>query len=99
MRRLTTSLGSLAAGVLLALAVPAAGAHAADGVLIINGVQQTNPQGCITNSASPAVIQLLNLTDRAAVVYAMPDCQGAPVALVTPQNSATEMGSSVAMVD
>lgn len=73
MRRMATTLGALAAAATLALAVPNS-AYAAEGVLIINGVEHFDPSGCYPLD-HPSVVT--NYTNEVAVVFAFsPDCTG-----------------------
>ena len=95
MRRITTTLGTLAAGALLAVALPAASANAAQGMLLVNGMQQMNPQGCVQAAAQPMDMAVANLTDHIVLVHLLPNCQGEVTSVIVPQSSMTQIGSSI----
>ncbi|WP_281689222.1 hypothetical protein [Pseudonocardia thermophila] len=93
MRRIITIIGSLAAAGLLALVVPGS-AHAADGVLIINGVAYAQPSGCYHSHRWPLVVD--NRADEYATIYAGPFCEGEQLAYVHPgERAVSPLGSSV----
>ncbi len=99
MRRLTSSLGTLAAGALLALALPAVSANAAQGALLVNDMQQMNPQGCIETGVAPSEMRVTNYTDHIVRVHLLPNCQGSVTAILMPEQSSMSIGSSVEVVD
>ncbi|MFD5271535.1 hypothetical protein [Streptomyces sp. NPDC058335] len=90
---MTTVLGAFAARVLLAVAVPTS-AHAAEGVLIVNGVAHENPSGCFPVDWFPSSVT--NHTDAIAEVHSGPGCGGAVEWLVYPgETYYTETAQSV----
>ncbi|MFI8928711.1 hypothetical protein ACIG3E_13665 [Streptomyces sp. NPDC053474] len=93
MRRIALALGSLVAAGTLALALPGS-ALAAEGVLIVGGVEYVDPEGCYDTDIRPLTVD--NHTDEVALVFSGPDCTGALLALVAPGESAVfEFGTSV----
>ncbi|WP_030065976.1 hypothetical protein, partial [Streptomyces natalensis] len=93
MRRITTAFGALAAAGMLALALPAS-AHAANGTLILNGVEHDNPSGCYPGD--PRSLHVDNATDGPAYVMSSPNCTGSVVAVAAPgQEAVSEYGASV----
>ncbi|NLU74189.1 hypothetical protein HCC61_16125 [Streptomyces sp. HNM0575] len=87
MRRIATSLGTIAAAGMIALAAPCS-AQAADGTLIINGIPYDEPSGCNDVSAYPGAFAVHNGTDETAFVYSGPACTG-PLSRVVPAGSAS----------
>ncbi|BCM70313.1 MULTISPECIES: hypothetical protein [Streptomyces] len=79
MRRIGTALAALAAA-LLVLAAPGP-ALAAEGILVINGVEHDNPRGCF---GIPQPSFVVNDTDTPVLVHAGPDCRGPFVDVVEP---------------
>lgn len=69
------ALGACAAAALLALAGPTGTAQAAAGVLIIDGTEHLDPQGCyrLGDFAPPRVA---NHTDEVVWVWSGPNCDG-----------------------
>jgi hypothetical protein len=93
MRRVATTLGTIAATTMLALAVPGS-AHAAEGVLTINGAAYENPSGCYTVDWFPTSVT--NDTDAIAEVHSGPECTGPVEWLVYPgETYHTETAQSV----
>ncbi len=78
---MTTVLGTFAASALLAVAVPTS-AHAAEGVLIINGSTHENPSGCFPVDSFPSSVT--NHTDALAEIHTGPGCGGPVEWLVYP---------------
>ncbi|WP_432094386.1 hypothetical protein [Streptomyces sp. bgisy100] len=93
MRRIATTLGTLAAAVLLTFAVPQS-AVAAWGVLTVNHISHWNPGGCYRVSGFPATVE--NGTDALAYVYTGTDCSGELDSVVYPgDRGLSELGNSV----
>ncbi|MEU6999323.1 hypothetical protein [Nonomuraea sp. NPDC046570] len=93
MRRITTTLGTLAAAGMLALAIPGS-ASAATGQLIINGQLYINPSGCYESGRWP--LHVINRTNGPVVVLNAPNCNGNVEAIVHPgQSTVSEHGASV----
>ncbi|ARF57951.1 hypothetical protein [Streptomyces gilvosporeus] len=93
MRRITTAFGALATAGMLALALPTS-AHAANGTLIVNGVEHDSPSGCYPSGQWP--LRVTNRTDGPAYVMSGADCAGSVVAVAQPgQSAVSEFGSSV----
>lgn len=93
MRRMATTLGALGAAAALTLAVPNS-AYAAEGVLIINGVEYKNPSGCYPIDWYPTAVS--NQTKAVAEVWTGFDCGGKIDGRVHPgQTYYTELGGSV----
>ncbi|WP_049569969.1 hypothetical protein [Nonomuraea sp. SBT364] len=92
MSRITTALAALAAaGAVLA---PIAPAHAAGGVLVIDGEPYFDPSGCYLGERRPLVVE--NHTDGPAYVFSSPYCDGDVVDVLLPGDSAvSEFGTSV----
>ncbi|MBV2362323.1 hypothetical protein ACFPZ0_14230 [Streptomonospora nanhaiensis] len=78
--RAARALGCLAAAAVLAAG--AAPAHAATGVLAVNGAEHTDPRGCLPLEAAPAAVD--NRTDQTVFVLAEPDCTGEVTAVLLP---------------
>jgi hypothetical protein len=72
LRRVATTLATLAAAGLLTLAVPGS-ASAAFGILWINGKPNHDPTGCFNLDKASSV---KNETDRDARIHLEPDCRG-----------------------
>ncbi|MFF8097923.1 hypothetical protein [Streptomyces sp. NPDC016675] len=90
---MTTVLGTFAASALLAVAVPTS-AHAAEGVLIVNGSAYENPSGCFQVDSFPSSVT--NHTDAIAEIHAGPGCGGPVEWLVYPgETYYTETAQSV----
>ncbi|MFC3999710.1 hypothetical protein ACFOVU_27605 [Nocardiopsis sediminis] len=81
MRRVASILGSLLLTTAIVLAGPAA-AQAATGTLLVNGHPVENPSGCHEARAWPMTVE--NRTDRTAVLYSGPGCQGVALGEVGP---------------
>ncbi|MGG7570388.1 hypothetical protein [Streptomyces sirii] len=93
MRRLATTLGTIAAAAMLTLAVPNS-AYAAEGVLVVNGTAYENPSGCYAVDWFPSSVS--NYTDAIAEVHSGPDCTGQVEWLVYPgETYHTETAQSV----
>lgn len=93
MRNVATTLGTLAATAMLALAVPGS-ACAAEGVLVVNGAAYENPSGCYAIDWFPSSVT--NHTDAIAEVHSGPDCTGSVEWLVYPgETYHTETAQSV----
>ncbi|MFF8729323.1 hypothetical protein ACF073_22900 [Streptomyces sp. NPDC015171] len=89
MRRIGSTLATLAAAGLLTLAVPGS-AYAANGYLEINGVVHDHPKGCYE------VLQLstvFNFTDIPALVHNVPGCQSDFVQIIPPGLAAEVPGT------
>ncbi len=80
-RRMAKRLGVLAAAAVLALSVPDT-AHAAEGVLTINGTPHLNPRGCYPIDWFPSSV--VNDTRSIAEVHTGPGCTGQVEELVYP---------------
>ncbi|MEU6742694.1 hypothetical protein [Streptosporangium sandarakinum] len=96
MRRVTTTLGALAAAAALALTVsqPAQAAQAAQGALIINGAVYYDPSGCYGSDVFPLDVE--NQTDGYAYIWNGPYCTGDVVLVLSPDTAAVvEEGVSV----
>ncbi|MFD8142451.1 hypothetical protein [Streptomyces sp. NPDC059708] len=93
-RRAGKALGACAAAALLALAAPAGTAQAATGVLVIDGTEHEDPQGCyrLGDFAPPRVA---NHTDETVWVWSGPDCDGRVTQGIHPGESAIGRGRSV----
>ncbi|MEU8696927.1 hypothetical protein AB0C61_04450 [Streptomyces sp. NPDC048680] len=92
MRRITLSVGALAAAAMMGLSGTGS-AHAASGTLVINGTQYTDPSGCYPSGTQP--LRVTNHTDAVAYVYTSPDCTGTPVAVLYQGEAVAELGRSV----
>lgn len=76
MRRSYAIVAAVAASVLFAVAIPGA-AQAASGGLIINGVWNEDPTGCLQAEGSPGQpVVVENQTDAVVAIYNEPDCAG-----------------------
>ncbi len=73
MRRVVTTLGTLATAGLLTLTLPGS-TYAASGQLVLNGRVFTNPSGCFRELNAPLNAQ--NRTNTVAYVYTSRDCSG-----------------------
>jgi hypothetical protein len=93
-RRVLTTIGTLTAALLLA-ATPTVSAHAAEGVLTINGTMHRDPSGCYRITGFfPYSVQ--NRTDQSATVHTGARCDGEQLAVVWPGGThAGELGHSV----
>ncbi|MEU1461687.1 hypothetical protein ABZ467_13520 [Streptomyces sp. NPDC005727] len=80
MRRIGSTLTTLAAAGVLALAVPGS-AFAANGFLAIDGVRHDDPRGCFEIARLSTV---LNFTDTPALVHNVPGCAGGVVQVIPP---------------
>ncbi|BCM66745.1 MULTISPECIES: hypothetical protein [Streptomyces] len=76
-------------------AMATAGAGAATGVLVVNGVPHVNPHGCYP--AGGFLVSLVNNTDRTAYVYPTPGCAGQYEGWVQPGGRAQMNGASVSI--
>lgn len=94
MRRIATSLGTLAAAGMIALAAPCS-AQAATGVLLVNGVPYEDPSGCHDVSTLQRPLVVDNGTDETAVVYSGPRCTGSARSVVLADDASTAYGSSI----
>ncbi|MDA0566574.1 hypothetical protein LG943_19990 [Streptomonospora sp. S1-112] len=78
--RAVRTLGCLAAAAVLAAgAVPA---HAATGVLALNGAEHRDPRGCLPLESVPAAVD--NRTDETVFVLSGADCTGEVTAVLLP---------------
>lgn len=91
MNRLVSTVGTLAAAVLLAVSLPAS-AYAATGWLIVNGVPHRNPQRGCYGASSPIAVD--NFTNATVLVHAASDCQGPVTAAIGPSEIDTAFGNS-----
>ncbi|MEV0317715.1 hypothetical protein ACIBKX_03885 [Streptomyces sp. NPDC050658] len=90
---MATALGAVAAAAALAFAVPGS-AHAAEGVLVINGQAHENPSGCYDIDRFPSSVA--NHTDAIAEVHSGRHCSGRVERLVFPDETYyTETAQSV----
>jgi hypothetical protein len=80
MRRIGSTITTLAAAGVLALAVPGS-AFAANGFLAIDGVQHNDPKGCFEIAHLSTVF---NVTDTPALVHNVPGCAGGFVEVIPP---------------
>ncbi|MFE3167528.1 hypothetical protein [Streptomyces sp. NPDC059224] len=80
MRRIGSTLATLAAAGVLALAVPGS-AFGANGFLAIDGVHHDNPRGCFEITHLSTV---LNFTDTPAFVHNVPGCADGPIQIIPP---------------
>ncbi|MEU1401197.1 hypothetical protein ABZ471_02320 [Streptomyces sp. NPDC005728] len=80
MRCISSTLATLAAAGVLALAVPGS-AFAANGALVINGVFHQNPRGCFE---IPRLSTVFNVADIPALVHNVPGCAGGVVQIIPP---------------
>ncbi|MEU0966382.1 hypothetical protein ABZ357_13545 [Streptomyces sp. NPDC005917] len=80
MRRIGSTLATLAAAGVLALAVPGS-AFAANGFLAIDGVRHNDPRGCFEIAQLSTV---LNFTDTPALVHNVPGCASGFVQVIPP---------------
>ncbi|MGW6703521.1 hypothetical protein ACWGDE_01320 [Streptomyces sp. NPDC054956] len=80
MRRLTTTLGTLAAAATLVLGVGGS-AHASSGELVINGYQIHEPSGCIMHNGPAAVT---NHTDNPVFITSGRWCSGLIIGIIRP---------------
>ncbi|MET9065508.1 hypothetical protein [Streptosporangium sandarakinum] len=93
MRRVTTTLGALAAAATLALTVSQP-AQAAQGALIVNGAVYYDPSGCYGSDVFPLDVE--NRTDDYAYIWNGPYCTGEVVLVLSPDTAAVvEEGVSV----
>lgn len=93
MRRITTSVGFMAAAAMIGMAIPGS-AFAATGTLKVGFQSYQDPQGCYTSNAWP--MRVGNYTDQPAFVYDGENCTGRVVAVVAPGNTQLfEFGNSV----
>ncbi|MEO3872762.1 hypothetical protein ABGB18_28440 [Nonomuraea sp. B12E4] len=93
MSRIVSALGAVVAAGMLITAAPTA-AHAANGVLLINGEIFIDPSGCYPSDRWP--LEVRNHTDQVALIFDTPDCTGSSPELVFPdQSTISEFGSSV----
>ncbi|MGW6055077.1 hypothetical protein [Streptomyces sp. NPDC055189] len=90
---MAVTLGALAAAATLTISVPGS-AYAAEGVLIVNGAEYTDPSGCYGSDWYPSSVT--NHTDAIAEVHSGPDCGGPVEWLVYPgETYYTETAQSV----
>jgi hypothetical protein len=94
MRRIALSAGVLAAAMMTGLSGTGS-ADAASGVLVINGQQYQNPQGCYSSNVSP--LSVSNHTDAFAYIYTSSDCTGSPVLALYDDSTVSPFGRSVAI--
>ncbi|WP_062208228.1 hypothetical protein [Streptomyces sp. NBRC 109706] len=94
MRTTVTTLGTLAAAALLAVAGTTS-AQAAQGVLTVNGVDHVNPSGCIAVSGEADYFTVANGTDTTARIHSGPDCSGGLTNVVGRGNIQEVYGASV----
>jgi hypothetical protein len=80
MRRIGSTLATLAAAGVLALAVPGS-AFAANGFLAIDGVRHNNPTGCFEIARLSTVV---NFTDTPALVHNVPGCARGFIEIIPP---------------
>ncbi|MEV6955675.1 hypothetical protein [Streptomyces sp. NPDC051183] len=80
MRRLTRTLGTLAAAITLALSLGGS-AHASSGELVINDRAIGEPYGCVFHNG-PAVVT--NHTDNPVLVTSGPWCSGLVIGAIHP---------------
>ncbi|MBL1108874.1 hypothetical protein JK361_30545 [Streptomyces sp. 5-8] len=80
MRHISSTLATLAAAGVLALAVPGS-AYATNGFLVIDGIVHTRPSGCIE---IPQLSSVFNVTDVPALVHNVPGCAGGVVQIIPP---------------
>ncbi|KOX05170.1 hypothetical protein [Streptomyces sp. NRRL B-3648] len=80
MRRIGSTLATLGAAGVLALAVPSS-AFAANGFLVIDGVRHDSPKGCFE---IPHLSVVFNVTDIPALVHDVPGCAGTFVHVIPP---------------
>jgi type 1 fimbria pilin len=93
MPRIPATLAAATAAALLALSVPSA-AHAANGVLYVNGQSHVKPSGCYFSYNWPLAVA--NHTDEIALIFDSPDCTGADPDFVYPgERKVFEFGRSV----
>ncbi|GAA5058615.1 hypothetical protein HNP84_005479 [Thermocatellispora tengchongensis] len=93
MRRIASTLATVAAAGMLALSLPSA-AHAANGVLLLNGELYFDPSGCYPSDRWPLAVR--NDTDQVVAIYETPDCTGEVLEFVFPdESSISEFGNSV----
>ncbi|MEV0439929.1 hypothetical protein AB0I84_01160 [Streptomyces spectabilis] len=93
MRRIALALGSVVAAGTLALAVPGS-ALAAEGTLVVGGVEYAEPSGCYDTDSRPLTVD--NHTDSSALVFAESGCDDAPIEIVGPGvSTVSEFGASV----
>ncbi|MFJ3439511.1 hypothetical protein ACIPMU_39120 [Streptomyces cyaneofuscatus] len=94
-RRLATTLGALAATVMLGAAAPSA-AQAANGQLIFDGNTIQNPTGCID---VPPGTMIHNFTDAHLQVFSERGCTGDVVGFVPQSAHRFNVGQSVLVLD
>ncbi|MGW1990448.1 hypothetical protein [Embleya sp. NPDC001921] len=94
MRRIAHVLAACAAATVMTSAT-ATSAHAAEGVLIINGTLHEDPSGCIGVGSQPQPLDVVNDTDRAVDVYSGANCTGARVLTLQPGVEDSAFGASV----
>ncbi|MDL4773615.1 hypothetical protein [Actinomadura xylanilytica] len=94
MKRVATTLGTLAVAGTLTLAAPGT-ASAAHGELVFGGGQVVhNPSGCIKAQTRPLILQ--NRTNEYALIFSSPNCTREMLAVVPPGGrTVQERGSSV----
>ncbi|MFJ3715923.1 hypothetical protein [Streptomyces sp. NPDC090057] len=80
MRRIGSTLATLAAAGSLALSVPGS-TFAATGFLAIDGVRHDDPKGCFEITRLSTVF---NFTDTPALVHNVPGCAGGVVQVIPP---------------
>ncbi|MFJ3879208.1 hypothetical protein ACIPW5_17320 [Streptomyces sp. NPDC090077] len=92
-RRTARLLGACAAAAALALATPST-AHAAQGILFIDGAPNGNPSGCFPlGDFAPS--EVVNFTDGVAWVWSGPACDGRVVQAILPGQLAIGHGRSL----
>jgi len=93
-RRLVSTLGALAAGLLLAVAAPGS-AHAETGEIVINGTDYASSSpGCVSFDFETE-LDIDNNSDQTVVVYRDPDCNDGVVGTVHPGFREVFHGASV----
>ncbi|MFE3639177.1 hypothetical protein [Streptomyces cellostaticus] len=95
MRRIGSTLATLAAAGVLALAVPGS-AFAANGFLAIGGVRHDDPAGCFEIASLSTVF---NFTDRPALVHNVPGCAGGFVQVIPPGLAVQVPGTHSIFID
>ncbi|MFD9883423.1 hypothetical protein ACFWZT_18410 [Streptomyces alboflavus] len=93
MRRIALALSSVVTAGTLALAVPGT-ALAAEGSLVVGGVEYVDPSGCYDSDSWPLTVD--NYTDTPALVFGEANCGGVPIEFVdSGASTISEFGASV----
>ncbi|MFD3546320.1 hypothetical protein ACFWUW_12030 [Streptomyces sp. NPDC058655] len=91
MRRTATAAGAVAAAAALALSVPGT-AHAAHGLLVIDGAAHLDPGGCYPlGDFAPPVVS--NHTDSVVALWSGDDCSGRVERLIEPGETHRPQGN------